>query len=306
VAAPAALPPLPAALPPLPAALPPLPAAPAGPDPITEVDLVYLRATAKSVLDELIAALPPAAQAKVQGIPFVTDPTVGEINAYAACNDKHLPLMAITDGLLQIEAYTAELRATDEIFGTQKLDAYLHVFAKEQQPQQPIVTPPLALLEPVQQVDPRKVARQHQILEELLGFVLGHELGHHHLGHTGCANGQSGDRALTLGDGARFVTNIIPIFNQPLEIAADSVGVDNVLAAGARRPGYHWTEQGVLLTLGFFSTLEALQPLSLTGLITTYADSHPNPTARIPFVKQEAARFRQAGTWWQPPVSMIP
>jgi hypothetical protein len=286
----------------LPPAYPPLPAAPAVVDSITSVDLVYLRAKAKSVLDELIAALPPAHQAKVQGVPFITDPAVGEVNAYAACNEKHMPLMAITDGLLQIEAYTAELRATDEIFRTSKLDQYLQVFAKEQQPHQPIVAPPASLLDPVQQVDPRKVARQHEILEELLAFVLGHELGHHYLGHTGCANGQSGDRALTPGDGQRFLTTI-PVFGQTLEVDADSVGVDDVLAAGARRPGYHWTEQGALLTLGFFG---ALEPLTALTPIVTFVDSHPNPAVRVIPIKLEVARYRQTGVWYQPLVPMLP
>jgi hypothetical protein len=292
-----------AALPPVPPPPPPPPAAPALVDPINTVDLVWLRAKAKSVLDELTAALPPAAQARVQGIPLTTDSAVGEVNAYAACNDKNLPQMTITDGLLQVEAYTAQLRATDEIFRASKLDQYLQVFVKEQKPQQPIVAPPASLVDPAQQVDPRKVARQHEILEELLGFVLGHELGHHYLGHTGCANGQSGDRTGTLGDGQRLLTKTIPVFGQSLEVDADSVGVDDVLAAGARRSGYHWTEQGALLTLGFFG---ALEPINALTPVITFVDSHPNPAVRVIPIKLEVVRFRQKGTWYQPLVPMLP
>src|SRR5262249_37001771 len=142
-------------------------------DPINTVDIEYLRGTARQVLGELVAALPPAAQAKVQGIPLETDAKVGEVNAYAKCNRQHMPSMAVTDGLLQIEAYISQFRATDELYRTQKLDGYLDMVAKYQKPGQPIVTPPDGFVDAGQHLDPRKVARQHQLMEEQLAFVLG-------------------------------------------------------------------------------------------------------------------------------------
>jgi hypothetical protein len=271
--------------------------APLAADPINTVDMGYLRGTAQSVLGELVAALPPAAQAKVAGIPFRTDAKVGEVNAYAGC-EQGQPYMAITDALLQIEAYMAQLAAADEVFGTHKLDGYLQMMAKYQKPDQPIVTPPQNYVDPAQQADPRKVVRQHQLLEEQLAFVLGHELGHHHLGHTGCANGQRGD-ALTemLKMGARLGTKVVPVTNQPNEVAADSIGIDDVLAAGARRQGYHWTEGGAMLTLHFFSSL---QKLTAESLALSIFSSHPNPAFRIDPIRNEAARFKATGQWYQP------
>jgi len=272
----------------------PFPAVPAAIDPINTVDLPYLRATAKAVLDELVAALPPQHQPKVQGIPFVTDANNGgEINAYAGCDEKHLPFMAVTDGLLQMESYIAQLQATDELYGTHELDAYLTYYAREQKPRQPVVAPPEGSIDLRRHLDPRKVARQHQLLEEQLAFVLGHELGHHYLGHTGCANGQSGDRGMTLGDLGRIFNHVVEVTNQPNEVDADRVGIDDLLSAGARRPGYHWTERGALLTLDFFARLEKLTPVSFIA-------SHPNPAFRLPFIQAEVARFRSSGTWWTP------
>ena len=270
-------------------------------DPINTVDIDYLRRTAQSVLGELVAALPPASQAKVQGIPFATDAKVGEVNAYAGCEHRQ-PFMAVTDGLLQIEAYMAQLRATDEVFGTRKLDGYLQMVARDQKPDQPIVTPPQGFVDPRQHVDPRKVARQHQLLEEQLAFVLGHELGHHHLGHTGCANGQPGDPlSEMLKMGARLGSKVVPTFNQPNELAADSIGIDDVLAAGARRQGYHWTEGGAMLTLHFFSKL---QELTLESLALSILSSHPNPAFREGPIRQEVARFRATGQWYQQPLAL--
>ncbi|APR77761.1 Hypothetical protein A7982_03108 [Minicystis rosea] len=280
----------------LPPGPPPPPVIPPGPpvanDPINNIDMTWLRAAAGGVLSELTAALPPEAQAKVQGVPFITDPTVGEVNAYAACNREHMPLMAMTDGILQIEAYIAQMRATDEVFGTQKLDAYLQYLAQNQKPKQPIVTPPPGLVDPVQHADYRKVIRQHHLLEEQMAFVLGHELAHHHLGHTGCAVGESGDRKVTVGDLFRMGQRIVPFANQPNEVAADVAGVTNLLTAGARRQGYHWTETGALLTLDFFSRLDKL---TAEKLFLSFADSHPNPAVRVPFVNQAAANWRRNG-----------
>ena len=275
---------------------PPPPVLPPGPpvanDPINNLDMPWLRAAARGVLSELTAALPPEAQAKVAGIPFVTDPTVGEVNAYAACDREHMPHMAMTDGILQIEAYIAQMRAIDEVFGTQKLDGYLQYVAQNQKPKQPIVAPPPGFVDPVQHSDYRKVIRQHHLLEEQMAFVLGHELAHHHLGHTGCAMGESGDRKVTPMDLIRLGQRIVPIANQPNEVAADIAGVNNLLTAGARRQGYHWTERGALLTLDFFSRLDKL---TTESLFLSFANSHPNPALRVPFVNEAAASWRRNG-----------
>lgn len=279
---------------PAPAAPPEYPqqAAPAAvaDDPINNVDLAYLRRTAGGVLAALVTALPPASQARVQNIPFFADSTVGEVNAYAACKS-HVPYMAMTDGLLQIQAYIAQLRAADEVFGSQKLDGYLRLLAQYQKPRQPVVTPPMGYVDAAQVVDPRKVARQHQLLEEQIAFVLGHELAHHYLGHTGCAVGDGGG-GITVADLGRLASRVAPFVNQPNEVMADMAGVNNMLTAGATRPGYRWTEQGALLTLDFFSRLQQLTP---EAILFSFEDSHPNPALRVPFIHQAAATWRKNG-----------
>src|SRR4029079_19255647 len=94
-------------------------------DPINNVDLTWLRSEAGSVMGELMSALSPTNAAKVKNVPSFADPTVGEVNAFAACDDQGQPLMAITDGLLEVEAHIAQFKANDETFGTNKLDQYL-------------------------------------------------------------------------------------------------------------------------------------------------------------------------------------
>jgi hypothetical protein len=271
---------------------------PAGParrgdanDPINTLDQNWMRGQASSVLVELINALPQAQASKVREIPLNADPSVGEINAFAACENGQ-PLMAVSDGLLQVEAYTAQFRATDEIYGTHKLGQYMNHFLRAQQPHQPIVAPPAGLIEPAQQMDARKIARQHVLFEEQLAFVLGHELAHHWLGHTGCANGQRGvlfdpNRA------NRVASVIVPSFNQVNELAADTEGTRNLLGAGAKREGAHWNEEGALLTLGFFERLEGAP--NLLALL----HSHPPAGIRRIAVQTGVSQYRSG---WQMPV----
>jgi hypothetical protein len=99
-----------------------------------------MRQRAQAVLVELVAALPSKQRSLVQSIPLVVDDEVGEVNAFAACIDGK-SLMAISDGMLEIQAQMARARATDEIFGTKKFSQYTALIAKHQRPKQPIVRP---------------------------------------------------------------------------------------------------------------------------------------------------------------------
>jgi Peptidase family M48 len=260
-------------------------------DPINAMDINWLRTNAGAVMSELIHALPADKVAIVQDIPFIADPTPGEVNAFAACDDQGLPLMAITDGLLEVEAYIAQFKANDETFGTRKLDEYLRLLAQNGG----FARPPLGFVDPVQSVDPRKVSRQHQLFDEQVGFVLGHELGHHHLGHLGCTANRGGSRGVTPADLGRLLSRTLPVFNQPNEIAADVAGTKNVLAAGARRQNYRWTESGAMLTLQFFANLDQLTPATV---VFGFERSHPHPLIRMPIVQQSATTWRLTGGMW--------
>ena len=261
-------------------------------DPVNGIEIQALRNIAGEVMGTLINALAPAPQARVRDIPFVADPTVGEVNAFAACDEQGLPLMAISDGLLEVEAHIAQFKATDELFGTRKVDQYVQLLAQNQRPNQPLARPGPGFVDPIQHVDGRKVARQRQIFEEQLAFVLGHELGHHHLGHTGCANGQGGSRGVNPSDLGRVLSRALPIFNQPNEMAADVAGVNNLLTAGSRRPAYKWTETGAMLTLSFFASLDQLTPATI---VFGFERTHPHPLLRQPIVQSTANTWRMTG-----------
>ena len=276
-----------------PSAPPPTNAPPAAPlppvlnDPVNNVDVNFLRGQAQVVLRELTLALSPANAQRVQGIPLVVEDKPGEVNAFAACSGGRA-LMAISDGLLDIEAHLAQAKAYDELFGTRKVDEYIQFLARNQRPGQPIVRPPPGFFDPARAVDGRKVQRQNQLLNEQIAFVMGHELAHHYLGHLPCTAGG----LFSPADIARVLSNVVPVFNQPNELAADVAGTDNVLKVNARHPEYGWNEEGGLLTMQFFSGLDRASPVDI---LFDFERTHPPPGVRVPVIQQAAATWRSTG-----------
>ncbi len=249
----------------------------------------FIRSEAKAVLDELVASLADADRAKVQGIPLAVIEDPSEVNAFAGCG-KSGAFMGITAPLLIMSAAASEAKAYDELAGTHKYDEYDDRVAGMVKAGQPVRgLNPGEIPQPTA-VDPRKLARQKFLFDEQVGFVLGHELAHHYRGHTGCANGTSGQ--VGAEDIGRLLAGNVPLFNQPMEVDADVNGTRNVLTAGARRQGGTWTEEGALMTLGFFNKLTGFGPeVLLMGFLRT----HPPPAVRIPIVQTTAQQWRAGG-----------
>jgi hypothetical protein len=257
-----------------PALLPPLAAGPIEQD------------EARAIIAEIVAHLSPDRAAKVRGIPLVWDPDL-EPNAYAGCDDGGNPFIAGTQGLLDTVDSMAETNATDEIFGTQTYAAYVAQVAPQ------LLANGNAKLGggiiPLQYwADPRRLSRKRELFDEIIAFTFGHEMGHHYLGHTGCANGQAtsglGPAPAALG---HLLTAVLPGLNQPNEIAADNVGITSALDTGLARQQqglYRWREKGAYLLLDFFGKLDqaaGISPWNPVGFIRT----HPNSAIRLPFLQ---------------------
>jgi hypothetical protein len=258
-------------------------------DAVATGSVVGLRNIAQRIIGELVSALPAEQQQKVAGIPLVVDDRVGEVNAFATCKAGR-SAMAITDGMLQILATLAQSQAHDEVTGGRaKVDEYVNWCAPRLAPDKPVPVPPAGFF-PLA-ADPRVLGRQSQIFEEEVAFVLGHELGHHYLGHLGCTAGAGNP----LGDIARVASHQVPLFNQPNEMAADFSGTQDVLDAGkvrASRGQYSWTENGGLLTMRFFAAFGEASP---GDILLSFERSHPPSSLRIPIIQQAAAGWRNTG-----------
>lgn len=255
-------------------------------DPINRADVSYLQGRVREITSELIAALDAGSQSRVRQIPIVFDSNPTEVNAFASCTKQGKAVVAVTDGLLSLTAYLAQCEATDEVFGTRTFDAYVAWVAQHQRQGAPLVTPPPNLFSAAQRDDVRKRQRQSELCDEALAFVVGHELAHHYLNHLPCTSVLPLD-ATEIG---LVLTGVVPAFNQPNEGAADVAGIRDVLLAGQRRSGYHWTEGGALMTLRFFKGLDAASPAD----VFDFERTHPPPSLREPIVRTAAQAFRTA------------
>lgn len=279
--------------PPAPTYAPP-PSAPmpsfTGPDPIATGNVPWLRQRAGALMQELVSVLPDDAKRRVQSVPLVVDDTPGEVNAFAACV-KGGPILSVSDGLLDIAGHLAAARANDDVFRTAKVNDYITFLARTMKPNQPIPEPPPGFFDPRQLSDPARVQREQAVFDEVVGFVIGHELGHHRLGHLPCT-GSPGP--FGIGEVARGLSSSVPVFNQPNELAADAAGTNHILIMGSRRAGYHLTEAGGLLIMQFFESVDQMSP---EDILFSFDRTHPPAQVRIPVIQQTANFYRISGGW---------
>jgi hypothetical protein len=248
----------------------------------------------RAVLNELVANLSPDKQARVQGIPLVFDNNPNTINAFAGCDEKGAPFIAGTEGLLEAIDAISQTVANDDLYGTHTYDQYTStVMPRLVQSSTASPALPFGIIPFTTALDPRRLSHAHELFDNIVAFTFGHELSHHYLGHTGCANGQAGATGLSAAALGQLVTRVIPGLNQPNEVAADAAGLINVLDTGrARRPAFEWNERGGLLLLDFFSRLESTAGISALNPIG-FLQTHPHPSLRIPVVRGVAQGWHQ-------------
>lgn len=251
----------------------------------------FLQMETRVVLSELVAALAPEHRVRVENIPLSYTTNLAEVNAAAGCRRAGGSLMAVTGGMLALVSAASEAKAVDELANTRLLAAYYDQTVQAVRREQPVQPLPPGSVPPRVALDPRKLARQRFLFDEQMGFILGHELGHHYRGHTGCAHGgnETGQEAQA-EEVVRIVSNTMPLFNQPVEMEADAWGVVDVLDAGARRVGGRWTEEGATLSMDFFQRLEGERG---TSPILIFVRSHPPAIIRRPVIQMWADKWRR-------------
>ncbi len=253
-------------------------------DPINNTDMPWMRGRAQEDFREMRGALPPQQKARIEGIPLLVDDDPGVVNAFAACTNSGKAVIVVSDGLYDIMGHLAQCQATDEKFGTRKTDEYIQFMAKNQRWGDPVVHPPESFWDPRQKNDPNKIERQHQIFDEEVGFIIGHEMGHHYLGHLPCSAGN-----VTASEANVVIRSAAPGFNQVNEVGCDTGSTHNVLDAGKLRSNYHWTENGGVLVMRFFAGIDRMSP---TDVIFSFESTHPPAQLRMPIIQQAAAGWR--------------
>jgi hypothetical protein len=251
-------------------------------DPINMTSQPLLFRHSQRVLAELIAALPDDQRARVANLTLTSDNRLGDVNAFATCSEDGSPMIGISDGIITIAAHLAMGTATDELFETDKAREYLVWLS-----QHGLDPPPVAFYSPAYHTDPRKVARQKEVFEEQIAFVLGHELAHHYLGHLACNSASGG-----LDELGQIAADNVPAFNQIAELAADTAATKNLLAAGVARTGYTWTEHGALLVLAAFNRNDAI---GVSDVLLAFERTHPLPVVRVPVITLAAELWYSSG-----------
>jgi hypothetical protein len=253
---------------------------------------VAWQSEAQAVLFELESNLSPTNRRLVNGIPLVFDPNPNDVNAFAGCNDSGAPFLAGTEGLLEAIDGIAQTKATDELFGTRTYDAYVSAVTPRMVSNQGgSAMLPLGIIPPQFWLDARRISRAHEIFDEVVAFTFGHELAHHYLGHTGCANGQPPGIPPAVADLGRLASVVIPGLNQFNENAADQNGCFNVLDTGRARgaSAFRWSEEGGIRLFDFFASLDQA---SGGAPLVSFIRTHPNPLLRIPLVRANALAWR--------------
>ena len=241
------------------------------------------QAEARAVVKELVANLAPQNQIKVASVPLVFDPNPNDVNAFASCDDSGAPFVAGTEGLLEAMDAIAQTKATDELYGTRTYDAYASAIAPRLvSAQGGSAMLPAGIIPAQYWLDPRRISRAHEMFDEIVAFTFGHELAHHYLGHTGCANGQAAGLgpALVQIEQMALQVPVLAWINQPNEAFADTNGCLDTLDTGRARAtqAYRWTEEGGLWLLDFFGRLDTASGANpLLGFLRT----HPNPGGRV-------------------------
>jgi hypothetical protein len=253
---------------------------------------VMWQAEAQAVLIELEGNLSQTNRRLVANIPLVFDPNPNDVNAFAGCNDSGAPFLAGTEGLLEAIDGISQTKATDELFGTRTYDAYVSAVAPRLVSSQGgSAMLPMGTIAPQFWLDARRISRAHEIFDEVVAFTFGHELAHHYLGHTGCANGQPPGIPPAVSDLGRLASVVLPGLNQFNENAADQAGCFNVLDTGRARGAnaFRWTEEGGVRLFDFFASLDQA---SGGAPLVSFNRTHPNPLLRIPLVRANALAWR--------------
>jgi len=243
----------------------------------------------KKIYQKEIDALAATKKSQVEKIPLLTDSSKEEVNAFAGCDDSGKTFVVLTEGMYQMLDLMSQCRATDETFGTNYCDEYLKELAKQQEGKAKILPLPPGLLDPTKSLDQKKLKRQRQLFQEAAGYVVGHELAHHYMGHLGsaCTGGPGG--TMKPGDAVKLIKKVVPAVNQINESQSDSEGIKNLLDAGQNEADYKWSEAGGLMVIEFFKKLRDLNPSSV---LFTFMKTHPEPEVRVFVVKQTANLWR--------------
>jgi hypothetical protein len=259
--------------------------------------LALARSTARDAMGALVARLPAEAKRRLTGMYVAFDDSATDVNALAACDDDGDYVVVVSDALLRLAETAAAAQATDEVFGTHKLDEYAAFLASAPSREGVrALPPPAGFFDASQARAPAKLALEGVRLREILGAVVAHELTHLVQGDLVCPNPtathERGDDLWTREERDHAVAVALKIYAPLRVLAADGDATRCLLDAGM-------TEQGGLAWLSLVDRIEGAH--GAPG--STYLALHHDGGVRAEVVRAAADQWRRLHAAAAPPAS---
>ena len=238
-------------------------------------------------LRAVVAKLPDADQQKIVGVyvAFHADPKAPL--ALAACDDDGDYVVVVSDALLGLADAVARAEATDDAFGTKKLDEYAALLAKAQRPGERLLTPPAGFYEP-SHATPEVLAAQAKRFRAIATYLVATEAAHMTAGDLVCprptATHERGDDEWTASEQAAALSAARAVHDPRRVFTADAHGAALATRAGEAEDAY----AGLLTPV--FAAMEASETARASA---PYLAHHPSSGVRALIVKTAARREKE-------------
>jgi hypothetical protein len=258
-----------------------------------------LRRTASAEFSALFDSLRVTEKRSFAGAYVAFDDSPIDIGSMVGCDDDGDYVVVVTDALLAFATFVAHAEATDETFGTHKVDEYATFLAEAPRSGawkagvRP-VPPPLGFFDASQGLPAAGVKLEVERFREIVGAILAHELTHFVQGNLMCphptATHERGDDEWTPDERERSLASALDGYTAESVLSADREATVRLLESGL-------TEQGSLAWLRTVGSIErAMEESPLcqdASYVPTYLRLHKNSEARAEVIRSAAREWRQ-------------
>jgi hypothetical protein len=258
-----------------------------------------LRQAASVEFSALFDSLPVAERRNFPGAYVAFDDSPTDIGSMVGCDDDGDYVVVVTDALLRFATFVAHAEATDETFGTHKVDEYATFLAEAQRSGagkagvRPL-PPPMGFFDASEGLPAAGVKLEVERFREIVGAIVGHELTQFVQGNLVCphptATHERGDDEWTPDERERSLAWALGGYTAERVFSADRETTVRLLDSGL-------TERGSLAWLRIVGPIErALEESPScqdTSSLPTYLRLHKNSEARAEVIRSAAREWRR-------------
>jgi hypothetical protein len=210
------------------------------------VNVKLLRNAAVEELEVALVSLAREGRLAPVGVYVAFDTSRTDVSAMVGCDDDGDYVVVLSDALLSFASFVAEAEATDETFGTHKVEQYARFLAdaeggaRSTTRARPLPPPP-GFYELGQARAPRKLALERARFSEIVASVVAHELGHLLAAELTCSNPTAtheiGDDEWTADERAHALDAAGAVYAPESVASADAFATTLLLETGRTERG---------------------------------------------------------------------